>query len=236
MHIREKIREWIKKRFIIEQLYNGKCIGCGNTDLGTLEFHHINPDIDNKLKWEALEHFDTKAIIKQLINQNCICVCSNCHSLIHSRYYEFAEEILDNFYNKDLVVQKVKLVKKHYEDIINNISNFKIEQKKINFKPLLLLEIPHTARWKFHLLKIYYFLQKSNNKLFKAYDLRAILEISIKHIYKHLNRFIEQRYIEKDSKTRGIYKFTIFGLYKIEEIEKNHKLISLKIKKQILNL
>ena len=208
MHIREKIKEWIKKRYIIEQLYNGKCIGCGNSDLFDLEFHHTNPKIDNKVKWDKLENLDSETILRQLINQNCICICSNCHSLLHSRYTDFAEEILKDFYSNDIILQKVKLIRSHLERLLNNISNFNFHQKNLKINPPLVLEIPHTDNWKIHILKIYYYNQLVQSELFKAYDLKEILEISIRHVYKHLNRFIKNGYIIEDPKIKGRYKFS----------------------------
>jgi len=47
--IKYRIKKWIKKRIIIEILYNGACIGCrnirSNDKLPALDFHHRNPKI-----------------------------------------------------------------------------------------------------------------------------------------------------------------------------------------------
>ena len=128
----------------------------------------------------------------------------------------------------------MKIIKELNQKIIDNILNYTIKQKNRDLKAPLLLEIPHTDLWKIHILKIYYYTHKIKIELFKAYDLRSVLGISIRHIYKHLNNFIKNGYIKKDQTIRGRYKFTPSGHQKLKEIEKHHKLISSKIKKQIL--
>ncbi|MHA2391182.1 MAG: hypothetical protein ACXAEX_04370 [Promethearchaeota archaeon] len=239
MHLREKIREWIKKRYVIEQLYDGKCIGCGDVsvlnNLTALEFHHSDVEIDYKLKWESLEILDTVLIIEQLVSQKCLCLCSNCHSLIHSRFNEFAFDILNKFYSEDILNQKIKIINRKYHKIFDNISRFVMKHKALNVKPLLKLTLPHTDSWKIHLLKIFYFSEKFEERLFKAYDLEKILNISIRHIYKHLNRFIKQGYIEKPKLMKGKFRFTDSGLAQVKKIENNYKSLANKIKISIIS-
>ncbi|MHA2124777.1 MAG: hypothetical protein ACXABO_03480 [Promethearchaeota archaeon] len=234
MHLRAKIREWIKKRYIIEQLYEGRCVGCREVsvenNLTALEFHHYDGEVENKLKWESLETLDTTLIAEQLINQKCLCLCSNCHSLIHSRFNEFAVEILNKFYNQDLLKQKVEEIESNFRKIFNNISSFEIKHNTLRSKPLLKLSIPHTDNWIIHLLKIYYFSRKFENKIFKAYDLENILNISIRHIYKHLNRFKKEGYIENSKLLRGKFIFTDSGLNKVKELESDHRSLANKIR------
>lgn len=239
MHLRAKIREWIKKRYIIERLYEGRCVGCREVsvenNLTALEFHHYNAEIEHKLKWESLEALDTSLIMKQLINQKCLCLCSNCHSLIHSRFSEFAIEILNKFYSQDLLKQKVEEIERKYNEIFNNISSFEVKHEVLKSKPLLKLSLPHTDNWIIHLLKIYYFSRKFEERSFKAYDLEKVLNISIRHIYKHLNNFIKQGYIEKSKLLKGKFSFTDSGLAKVKEIESNYNSLANKIKNTIIS-
>ena len=239
MHLRAKIREWIKKRYIIERLYEGRCVGCREVsvenNLTALEFHHYNAEIEHKLKWESLEALDTSLIMKQLINQKCLCLCSNCHSLIHSRFSEFAIEILNKFYSQDLLKQKVEEIERKYNEMFNNISSFEVKHEVLKSKPLLKLSLPHTDNWIIHLLKIYYFSRKFEERSFKAYDLEKVLNISIRHIYKHLNNFIKQGYIEKSKLLKGKFSFTDSGLAKVKEIESNYNSLANKIKNTIIS-
>lgn len=72
--------------------------------------------------------------------------------------------------------------------------------------------------------------------MFKVYNLEEVLKITIRHIYKHLHRFIEKGYIEKYQKIRGRYRFTDLGIRKIKEIEDTFVLISEEIKRNIVKL
>lgn len=86
------IKKWIKKRYIIEKLYNGKCIGCQKItteiNLPSLGFHHLIPSKkDVIIKWDNIFKYSIKRIINLLIEEKCICLCSNCHRLIHSKTF-----------------------------------------------------------------------------------------------------------------------------------------------------
>ena len=89
--IKYRIKKWIKKRLVIEILYRGACIGCGNIKiegkLPALEFHHRNPNV-KEFKWEKLSKYPITKIITILKNEDCICLCKNCHSLVHSINFE----------------------------------------------------------------------------------------------------------------------------------------------------
>lgn len=142
--------------------------------------------------------------------------CHNaCNGFILLDFFgnsEFAEEILAGFYKKEDLQKKLALIEKYHQNIVDNISNFKIEHQNFKIKRVLSLEIPHNDNWKIHMLRIYYYTKRINYHLFKAYDLENVLKISIKHIYKHLNKFIEHNYVKKDSQLRGRFKFTDSGL------------------------
>jgi predicted transcriptional regulator/5-methylcytosine-specific restriction endonuclease McrA len=225
MHTRQKIREWMKKRFIIEQIYKGRCIGCEEVtifnDLPSLEFHHkIEIDNDVKYKWKDLENLKSKDIMHLLIEQNCICLCSNCHLLVHSRFNEFAEEIMKDIFNSKKISYYSEIIKQKSEKIQKNIQKYNINQNAINFCNPLTLEMPHTENWKTHFSKIHDYLKKKEKELFSAYELVDVLGITPRHIYKYLNRFIDRGYIAKDERRRGRFFFTEKGFDLIIEIKK----------------
>ena len=89
--IKYRIKKWIKKRLVIKKLYDGACIGCKKLKLKeglpALEFHHRNPS-KKEIKWENISKFSTNKIITILKDENCVCLCKNCHSLIYSINFE----------------------------------------------------------------------------------------------------------------------------------------------------
>jgi uncharacterized protein YqgV (UPF0045/DUF77 family) len=120
--IKYRIKKWIKKRLVIEILYNGACIGCEdiniNDKLPALEFHHRNPK-KKEFKWENLSKLPINKIIIILKNEDCVCLCKNCHSLIHSVNFEqFYKEIFE----RDTSL--INLVEEKYLILKENINNF----------------------------------------------------------------------------------------------------------------
>ena len=83
--IRGKIKRWIRKKKIIEELYNGRCTKCeqiGTEKLPALHFHHLDPsrkktDFSTNLR----DITDIKKVKKLLTEEGCTCLCSNCHSI-----------------------------------------------------------------------------------------------------------------------------------------------------------
>jgi len=86
--------------------------------LPALEFHHRNPN-QKEIKWEHLSKYPHDNIINILKNEDCICLCKNCHSLVHSiNFKQFYTEIFE----KD--VSTINLVEEKYFIIKENINNF----------------------------------------------------------------------------------------------------------------
>lgn len=121
--VKYRIKKWIKKRLVIELLYNGVCIGCGKIKikdhLPALEFHHRNP-MKKEFKWENISKFPISYIIIMLKNEDCVSLCKNCHSLIHSTNFE---QYIDEIYEKEQA-SIIELVKENYLKLKQNIDNF----------------------------------------------------------------------------------------------------------------
>jgi len=120
--IKYRIKKWIKKRLVIEMLYDGVCTGCGNIktkeNLPALEFHHRNL-VKKEIKWEKLSKQPINDIISILKNEDCICLCKNCHSLVHSVYFQqFYEEIFETD------ISTIHLVEENLLILEENIINF----------------------------------------------------------------------------------------------------------------
>jgi len=129
-NIKFRITEWLKKRSVIEQLYDGKCIGCGKTtvkkNLPALQFHHRSglKEADNKLKWHKIKKYDIKTICKKLIKEDCVCLCANCHKTVHVKNIT---SIPTNIFRDDYKTQ----IKIYKHEIQQNIQNFELKLKKI---------------------------------------------------------------------------------------------------------
>jgi hypothetical protein len=120
--IRNTLKKWLKKRFIIEELYEGRCIGCQeitiDNNLPSLGFHHrIEEKKELIIKWESISNLPLKKIKDLLIEEDCICLCANCHMLIHSKaFIKNADYILNH--------NDIKILKSEISQIISNIYNF----------------------------------------------------------------------------------------------------------------
>lgn len=83
--IRGKIKRWIRKKKIIEDLFNGKCTKCQKTslvNLPALQIHHLDPSKKkNNFSADLRDITDLNKIKKILQDENCTCLCSNCHSI-----------------------------------------------------------------------------------------------------------------------------------------------------------
>ena len=145
------IKNWIKKRIIIDYLYNGRCAGCGKmtilNELPCLEFHHIDPNpTDKKLRWKKVHHLNIKEIINKLLEERCICLCKNCHELIQAPLsFKHAEKILGK--------SKGQLAKNEYNTLITNIQKFNIVKNKRLYP--VLIEFSLDKAWKRALLCVY---------------------------------------------------------------------------------
>ena len=112
-----QIKPWIKKRIIIEKLYEGRCIGCGEDKLPSLQFHHKN--IKEKIfdKWTDLQYLNLEEIKRTLIEDNVIILCANCHKMVESHQFEKNSiEIIGDQFNQTL--------REYYKKIKQNIEYF----------------------------------------------------------------------------------------------------------------
>ncbi len=151
-----QIKSWIKKRIVIEKLYNGKCIGCGEEKLPSLQFHHKNPEKKTYRSWSDINNLNISKIIKKFKEDTAICLCANCHSMIESRHFkENMGEIIKNrdlpelrsFYKKlnqriknysfPNQPEKQKTVKSHNQKILSSSEIQLSNRKEIELHPKL---------------------------------------------------------------------------------------------------
>lgn len=93
--VRQNIRGYIKKKFIVLNIWNGKCTICGfgitsnNIDnLPSLEMHHTEPEIKkNVMSLFIRLNSSLEKIIKAIREEKCTCICRNCHMVVQSTFY-----------------------------------------------------------------------------------------------------------------------------------------------------
>jgi len=125
---RRQVKHSIKKQIIIDHLYGGKCVGCGDIstkeNLPALQFHHRDKNNPYKMSktYDNLRYLENKEIIKKLKKDNCIPLCGNCHRMEQATQFK-------NNYEKIVNPEHWYKVKKNYEMIQNNIKNFKFKSE-----------------------------------------------------------------------------------------------------------
>ncbi|MFX1374513.1 MAG: hypothetical protein ACFFA0_01760 [Promethearchaeota archaeon] len=103
-YVRNELKAFIRKKIVLFDLWDGRCCDCGFgiawnniKNLPALEIHHLQPNtksFNNFHKFCFLTS-DIKIIEKILVEDNCICLCSNCHILDQSIFFnENKEEIV----------------------------------------------------------------------------------------------------------------------------------------------
>ncbi|MHA1391307.1 MAG: hypothetical protein ACTSSC_06435 [Promethearchaeota archaeon] len=124
--VRRQVRHSIKKQIIINNLYQGKCVGCGEVstkeNLPGLHFHHRDKNNPYKMSktYDNLRYLEIKEIIKKLKKDNCISLCGDCHRMEQATQFKINyEKIVEPEYWDD--------IKKYYEMLENNIKNFKFK-------------------------------------------------------------------------------------------------------------
>ncbi len=152
------IKYWMKKRIVINYLYNGRCAGCGkktiHNNLPCLEFHHIDPNLtEEKLRWKNISQLNIKEIITMLLKERCLCLCKNCHELLTShQFFKYSVEILGKI--------KGKLAKNEYTTLVNNIQKFNIVKNKRLYP--ILMEFTLDKAWKRALLCVFNIIKMNN--------------------------------------------------------------------------
>ena len=118
-------------------------------------FHHVKKSLKNKSKWQDLQDQDCDTILHSLIDEQCVCLCSNCHSIIHSNYVSNFRSIFKNILsNQEILNLKAKLRDLTYK-IKKMISSFHFNLDIVNFDSPLKNDIPTEEIWKIKMLEVY---------------------------------------------------------------------------------
>jgi len=242
--IRSQIFRLIKKKYIIEYLFGANyiCPVCQkaniNEHLTCFEAHHTNKNIfENDLQKIILSSYffkSTKWLIEKLIDQECIYVCRNCHTMITAKNYnENALIILENEIN-------ALYIKNFYDNLnvkVNEkrdvIMHWKSELKNnMNFIPNPFLKMFDYGESIYSaLICIYYvceiFSQTTKKDFFTAEELNYIQKKSSSYFKQYKNNLIDLEYIQYEKRllqyrgfgfNKDIFKITFEGILKAKEI------------------
>jgi len=193
--IKYNIKYWMRKRYIVESLYNGKCIGCNDinvmNNLPCFGIHHKDPTIINtKSSWEELKKLPAKKISDILKKENSIFICANCHTLIHQSYfikniYEIFGVNLIEFANYAINI---------YRTINENVNNYRSNYNEIH-SPLE-PKYGYGKGWKYYLIHIYNVCINKGLNEFNTNELASSLNISQKGVNQYLPILINKNLIE----------------------------------------
>lgn len=213
---RGKIIEWIKKRYIIETLMGDRCPGCGLAvldNLGAFEMHHLSPEF-KKSKWDQLEYKTIPQILRAFVDEQCIWLCSNCHSLITSNFEQRAKESFELIYNPEEVARRLNIVNERYLKINNAIKNYKPNLDDIDYDPLFYIHQDNL--WKYYFIRLHELYPISfQTKYFRD----KLCEFNYRKFmikYKNLG-LVEHLY--SDYKRRGYFKYTDKGINIIPQFQ-----------------
>ena len=227
-----QIKKWIKKRFVFEQLFNGKCIICGDTNLSHIAFHHLDSDLkESEQFWQSIASFNCNKIINILIEQKCVSICSNCHQVISYKFHLSIKEVLKEFFSSKEIDKLSNEVLLNYNNAIGKVLNFKYDMTKINIKDPLKLEVSINDIWKIHLIRIYFYLEIKERSFFFRNEILYDLELN-RSIFDRIEKMIEMNYILKSGKFNR-YSLTKEGKEKANELVKEYFKIANKIKEKI---
>jgi len=222
--IKIQIKKYIRKRFVFNQLFFGKCIGCGNATilnlLPALEIHHLNPyNILLKSNWRDIANQTCKSIISQVIKEDCISLCSNCHILIGSKINSYLFEVIE-----DNVIRE--LFDNNYKKLIANINNFNFTLSQIDLRSPLKLKFSQIDFWKIRLMQISIFLKNDNRNDFTVLDLVEILNHKPRSVRHYLDKLISLRFIKKTQDSTfpfdNNYRLTELGINTVEELKHSY--------------
>lgn len=186
---KRQIKSWLKKRYIIEKIFDGACIGCGEihvrNNLPSFDFHHRHENSEEaKSSWGEFRKYEITKINRILREEECVAICSNCHRIItHFRFIKHIDKILGK--NYEIIRDKAKL---KYKKIVSNINNFKF--KNVEIKDPLKKQIEYGEGWKKYLNAIYEIIKEKNNLQFTSKELTLTLKISINSINSYLKKLV----------------------------------------------
>jgi DNA-binding PadR family transcriptional regulator len=240
--IKYQIKRWIRKRYVIEQLYNGECVVCrlkSKTNLASMNFHHKEKTLNKKSNWQSLQDKDSFDISHTLIVEKCICLCSNCHSLLHSNYLENIRSISRTILSKEKTLELYSKLEKIVKNLKNSISNFTFNIENVNFRSPLKYEISPDEIWKVKILELYNLLKIKRVKSFRTKDIESISNNNYHNAYHTISTLLKKGYlndINRKGFTQNYYSFSQKGIEKLNALVAQFKEKNAEIEEEVRQL
>lgn len=210
-----QIKSWISKRIVVDRLYNGKCISCGEKNIATLQFHHRDKNKKTFEKYDKLRYTTIEKIEKKLIKDDAVCICGNCHRMTEA--YNFKknhQEIIGNKHDRELTIfyDNLKEAIKSFkfpENILEQYPHIKTEKIEIGgWKPKSYVLTPDEEGIKKEISSIKWNEISQNWKLPTGELLNPLKESSSNNpLYKH-KKWLEYVYYELDLSDNKIARIT----------------------------
>lgn len=236
--IKIQIKMYIRKRFVLDKIFGGVCVGCNKTNiydsLPILELHHLSQEnLVRKSKWRDLANNQCNSIISQIIMEKCICLCSNCHILVRSKLVNYADDIFeDPLIRTDFI--------KNYYKIITNIKKFKYPINIVESSPPLELKFSQNEFWKIHFMKISIILQNHKKHYFTVVDLANLLHQDQRSIRYYLDRLVSMELLNKTQENafpfENTYRITEEGRNILEKLKELHQKTYKELKNDIFSM
>ncbi len=249
-NIKINILKHVKKKYCIEFLFgeNYVCPICEKVDinkhLDLFVAHHTNLELIRRIgKIEFSKEFDRKPIdwlIENLIQQECIFICHNCHTIDFAKNYrdsvlailknmEDSQYVLDFYKNSDRKIGNLKkIILKWKDQLLNGNLNIPDPFPK---KPDSIFESGEAIDKR--LVCIYYickvFSKQIEKNFFWGIELSYILNRNVSDFYDFKNRLINHGFIQykgrlvnwKDTRiNKDVYQITEDGIQKAKKIIK----------------
>jgi len=223
--IKIQIKQFIRKRFVFEQLFSGKCVGCGNITISdylpALELHHLYPEKKKSFSsWRDLANQDCSTTIRQIIKEDVVCLCSNCHIIIRSKLHLYIDDIIEDRFFRDTYL-------KTFNTIISNIKSFNYNINQVDIRSPLRLKFSQDDFWKIRLMQIYLFLNKNNLRVLKVTNLVDLLNQDKSSIRFYLNRLVSLYFLHKSHESTfpfdNYYKITDLGYSVVEKLKSSYQ-------------
>jgi hypothetical protein len=200
--LKYQIKIWIKKYYVFNLLFEGKCICCGYNDLAALDLHHRSEEKEASEGsfWQSISNNKIKEIIVKIIEDDCVLICSNCHRFYHSSFHKCYEEVLGSYLSEEEFDKYSEIINNSYDLIKNKIKNYKFRKNTINLTEFS-LELPfdNENKWREHILEIYFYLKKSFNDYFFLRDFSKVLNYDDWPSRKFINKLIDEGFVVKSN-------------------------------------
>jgi len=240
--IKRSILGFVKKKYVIEYLFgsNYHCPICQkaniNEHLTCFDTHHTNLDLLQKIKKiEFGREYERKSIqwlIKNIISQECIFICSNCHLMINAiNYRDHTLNILKNQKEAMFLEAYYQHLDKQIEINREIILQWKVQLRNnnLNIKNLFQIIFKKGEALDQKLVCIYYickvFSQDLKEKFFNASILNFVLNKLHTHFNNYKTQLLKKGFIQKlPGKKQFNQKFFIItqkGKQRAENVIKN---------------